>query len=356
MTEKSMVLWCLSRRFSTIKAPINLTLILFGCFAGFGCQSQAASDPQSADINDAAVAEIDPAEIELKDVTFATLAPPTIVVVQQTPTPIPTPTSTPTPTPIIYVIQDGDTLLGVALQNQTTVEDILGLNSDVRPELLSIGQEIVLPPPATPVFSGDRPTPVPISVEILSQLLYPDGAGGVWVMGELKNTTERPIENLVLGATLFGPEGTAVKSVEMSVPRKILQPQEISPFGVLIPQKPAGILQADVRLLEGAVALGPEPAGVVASLQDLDVQIVGSVATVTGRVVNEEDFEVQISSILLVLFDGADQIVGFAQAGQSLGQIPAGGSVAFEHQMIPPGKNTIRVEGVVELSHQPQSE
>lgn len=58
------------------------------------------------------------------------------------------PTATPTPepgTPVEYVIQAGDFLSTIAEDLGTTVDAILELNSDLDPDLLSVGQVILVP-------------------------------------------------------------------------------------------------------------------------------------------------------------------------------------------------------------------
>jgi len=59
------------------------------------------------------------------------------------------------PAQIVYVIQEGDTLLGIALDHGTTVEAIASVNPDVNLDLIFPGQEVVVPL-ATPT-----PTPSP---------------------------------------------------------------------------------------------------------------------------------------------------------------------------------------------------
>lgn len=74
-----------------------------------------------------------------------------------TPTPTVTPSPTPTPAPTFqtYVVQEGDTLFGIADQFGVTVEDIAALNGINDPEthLLQPGDELKIP----------LPTPTPTS-------------------------------------------------------------------------------------------------------------------------------------------------------------------------------------------------
>lgn len=95
-----------------------------------------------------------------------------------TPTQTPTPTLTPsptqtlppteTPTPIPpqeYVVQAGDTLLGIALDNEMTIDELTAYNN-LDSELIVEGQVLLIPPPTptpgpTPTPNPDDPTPTP---------------------------------------------------------------------------------------------------------------------------------------------------------------------------------------------------
>ncbi|GAP62786.1 hypothetical protein ARMA_1209 [Ardenticatena maritima] len=68
---------------------------------------------------------------------------------------IPLPPPTPTPRVILYVVQEGDTLLSIAERYGTTVEAIIAANPDLEnPDWIQIGQELRIP-----VASDEETTP-----------------------------------------------------------------------------------------------------------------------------------------------------------------------------------------------------
>jgi len=84
-------------------------------------------------------------------------------------TPTPTPTITPTPTPVpprAHQVQGGETVASIAELYDTTVEEILALNPGIEPELLQVGQVLLVPPALpTPGLAAtetpEEPTPGP---------------------------------------------------------------------------------------------------------------------------------------------------------------------------------------------------
>ncbi|MBI3734003.1 MAG: LysM peptidoglycan-binding domain-containing protein, partial [Chloroflexi bacterium] len=68
------------------------------------------------------------------------------------------PTITPTPTAVVYIVQSGDTLSGIAVRYQLPVDDIMAANG-LKDPLIRAGQSLVIPPPTpTPTIT---PTPLP---------------------------------------------------------------------------------------------------------------------------------------------------------------------------------------------------
>ncbi len=57
----------------------------------------------------------------------------------------PPPTPTPTPTPVIYIVQSGDTLMGIAGRYGLDMEAIINRNGLTDPGRLRTGQELIIP-------------------------------------------------------------------------------------------------------------------------------------------------------------------------------------------------------------------
>jgi len=72
----------------------------------------------------------------------------------------PAPTEVPTPAGVKHVVESGDTLLGIALKYNTTVDEIKRLNN-LQNDFLSIGQELLVVAPQPLATATTGPTPLP---------------------------------------------------------------------------------------------------------------------------------------------------------------------------------------------------
>lgn len=281
-------------------------------------------------------------------VAFATRAVPTAAVLQLTPTPRPTSTPTPSPTPVLYAIQEGDTLLDIALQRRTTVADIEALNPGIQANLLQIGQQIVLPSPATAVAQSVAGTAVPLQVQVanLNHVTAPTGA--VWLLGEVVNNGDLPVGNVRLSLHLSGQTGEQVADAWSAA--IVIPAGKAAPFGVLL---------SDVASLTG------EPFVVVAggeSLVDLGSQVldvvvadgVGETAVtfaedrvqVNGSIVNESDVPVTNVIVIGTFYGAEGQVVGYYQAGGD-GVLLPGEKRPFSFTAVPPGGTAVRASWLV---------
>ena len=71
-------------------------------------------------------------------------------------TPTPEPTPEPEPTPQTYVIQEGDTLSGIAREFGLTLDELLAANTETieNPDRISAGDEIIIPIPVPEEVDG----------------------------------------------------------------------------------------------------------------------------------------------------------------------------------------------------------
>lgn len=316
---------------------IVLMALLWGCQPADPALPQTATPPP-------------PTRIPRIGVDFSTRVPPTPVVIDlPTATPLPPPTVTPTPTPIIYEISEGDTILGIAIQKNTTTDEILQLNPGVRPELLQIGSTLVLPPPATPIFGGAAATPLPVKLTILQTHLYQTAGGRSWIIGELINEGDHWVTQSRLRIGALDSSGTLLGEQAAWTSGPLIPPGETVPFGVLWP----GELPDDTT---PSAAVGPADALVdpfdpalgrfsLLTVRDTSLVRLETGAAITGELFNPSETTTAVGEVVVTWRGRGDQIIGFATWRSP--PISAGTGIDFEIISVPPGGRPIRFDVVV---------
>lgn len=273
-------------------------------------------------------------------VSFATRAAPTVAVIQTTPTPLPTPTATPTPTPIVYQIESGDTILGIAIQRGSTVEEILALNPGIVPENLQIGQGVILPPPPTvnPLLAPG--TAVPIQVTINKIHAYQTPVGSLWLLGEVTNEGETAVENIRVEIGLLAADGGLLGSVQAWVATAIIPPGARGPFGVLLNEPPTEFVQPSVAVIGGQAVVDLGNRTLAVAVQNDALTTNDDTVSVAGSVVNEGDTAVTQIQLTATFYDAQGNVTGFQQQVLMEG-LAVGEERPFQLESAPPGGATV---------------
>lgn len=242
--------------------------------------------------------------------------------IQLTPIP-PTPTFTPspTPTPVVHIVQQGDTLLGIALEYGITLNALVNANGLDTGQFLRIGQSLIIPldveeeqvSSVAPMDIMLLPTPTPLPQMISGVALYQTPADGLWCLGEVINTTEGPTTNLQVEVALVTGDGMRLMTVNTLAAADYLPPQGRAPFSVLFRDPPAGVADVAVQVLR-AEPIGPITAG----FTPLDpVETSGAVSgpqyRVAGTVVNSSDRAVRRVSVVATVYGAEGEVLGYRQ-------------------------------------------
>lgn len=282
-------------------------------------------------------------------IALATRTIPTIAVIQVTPTPLPTATPTPTATPIVYVIEEGDTLLELAILNNTTVAEIETFNPGIQPRLLQIGQQIVLPPPATPVYSGTGPTPIPIQVVISNISVIETVLENVWVLGEVTNQGEYPVENVQVEVRLFDGAGQGLAQVSAWVIAGVIPAGEKSPFGVLVEGVVGTVAYPVASVVSGRTTLDLGTRYLDLAVSEVDATFEEGRVILDGQVANVGEVAAANITLITTLYDQQGSVIGYHQTNLP-DLLPAAERRSFTLEITPPGGSpvnyTLMVQGV----------
>ena len=157
---------------------------------------------------------------------------------------IPGPTSTvtpspteqlllPTPTPFKHTIQSGETLYGLALQYNVSLDRLVSENPGLDTSIISIGTEITIPLEDSDDFGISMPTPHPAKMGDPTCLSTEED--GLWCFVSVHNDLEITLENLAVGINLYDGDQDLVQSFTAIPPLDYLFPDQIIPLSVYIP-------------------------------------------------------------------------------------------------------------------------
>ena len=263
-------------------------------------------------------------------------------------TPAPTSPPTPTPIPVIYAVQAGDTLIDIAKQHGISVEALQEANAILNPQLLQIGQELVIPredhnPNGTPTS-----TPIPLPFEVKSLGFYETPAGSLWCLGEVDNTSGQDIERVQVEASLYGEEDKVLAADSAFVALEIVPQGGKAPFAILFANPPASFAKYQ------AIALSGDPMTYLGN-RYLDLSIAeqqgeseGHYFAVEGQVQNTGQANAETVTVLVTAYDAHGRVTGFRQA--DLEDAPVvGESSPFQVNLLPFGgavvTYTVQVQG-----------
>lgn len=251
-----------------------------------------------------------------------------------------TATPTVTPTPIIHVVQEGETLQGIAASYGVSSQALQAANGIENPLLLQVGQELVIPT-ADEEAGGDSglllPTPTPLPFGVRGVSFYETPVGSLWCLGEIVNTTPYTLTNVKVQVTLFDPEGNPLIAGDAFAATDILLPAgespfDRAPFGILFLSPPANFASHQVEVLRGEYAGALAEDYIPLTLEDVEGAPSGSQFEVSGTVRNPEA-ERTANSVVVVFttYDEDGRATGFRQQTVDVGEgLSPGDSAPFQ--------------------------
>jgi LysM repeat protein len=255
-------------------------------------------------------------------------------------TPAPTPTPTLTPTPVIYIVQKGDTLIGIAKQYGISVEALQEANAILNPQLLQIGQELVIPYEECNLEGTPMPTPTPLPFEIRGLGFYETPAGSLWCLGEVDNTSGRALERVQVQVSLYDEEDRVLAMGSAFVALGIIPQGGKAPFAILFDNPPTSFAKYQ------AIALSGEAVTYLGNWY-LDLAITeqlgeseGPYFVVEGLVQNTGQTDAKTATVLVTTYDAHGRVTGFRQV--DLEDAPAKGeSSPFRVELLPFGSPVV---------------
>jgi len=280
-----------------------------------------------------------PAETPAPTATATTTLSPTPLVAVTRPatstpaplTPLPTDTPTITPTPVIYMVEKGDNLLGIARRYGVTLQALQEANGILDPRRLQIGQELMIPLDESALTEPSTPTPTPVPVSIENVTFLETPAGGVWCLGEVRNLTPDPIELIQVQVSLYDEQGSplayqAAFSLMDQVPGG-----GRGPFAILFDQGPAHFSTYQIVPLSAVPAREEGRTSLHLTTSDLRGEPLGPAAySVQGQVRNDDEVALEAVSVVVALYDAEGRLIGVRKVTPERETLPPGARSSFE--------------------------
>lgn len=140
-------------------------------------------------------------------------------------TPLATPG--PTPTPLIHVVEQGDTLLGIAIIYGVELTDLVLANPDVNPRFLSVGTGLLIP---TTGVQSTAATATPYPLTLSPARCFPELDGGLWCFTLATTPSGQPVEAVIALINLVDAQGATVRTEPAFSPVNLLDPQSALPL------------------------------------------------------------------------------------------------------------------------------
>lgn len=223
----------------------------------------------------------------------------------------------PSPTPFVHSVQEGETLLDIALEYGLSLDQLLAANPGVDPHILSIGQELSIPGPEGELSQVLLPTSTPLPVATSEVVCQRAPSGLLWCIVTAVNDLSMAVEGLTARVTLVDQDGMALASQLAYAPLNRLpvggEMPLMTSFDRSLPD-PAGV---SVDLLSAVGSGSAEGRYVPVRLENVSRQRLagGRRWRVEGRAeLRAEELPDQARlSILVVGLDDEGRIVGFTK-------------------------------------------
>jgi LysM repeat protein len=223
--------------------------------------------------------------------------------------------SDPTATPFVHVVQEGDTLLSIALTYGVGLEELVLVNPGIDPQFLSVGTTLRIPGPEGEAVDVLLPTPTPVTISPSRVLCFEALTGEFRCFAAIHNDLSVAIEAISGIIGLYDDDGVllAQKSTESML--QLLPPGRTIPLAAVFTEKPTNFAYGQIQILsaiqidlEVSRSVPVEPAMV-------DWQVVenqaGAVATVQIAVPSDLEGEAYNLRILAMALDKNSGIVGY---------------------------------------------
>jgi len=268
-------------------------------------------------------------------------------------TPEPTPTPTMTATPIIYTVQPGDTLLGIAIQFGVDAEAIQVANGIIDPRSLQIDQVLIIPEPEDDSGAPTAtPTPFPLTVQGVNFVENPPGT--LWCFGEVANPGGSTLSEMVIGVNLFDANGELLASQAAYTALDVVPIGQTVPFAVPFDDPPPAFAQYQVAAISAVPLLGNTR--YYLNLNPVEVsatQVGDNTYRISGQLENTGADNVEAIKLVVAAYDDIGKVLAERQASLDVVVLRGGARTPFQLDLTIPNATAsrygVQAQGLIQV-------
>jgi LysM repeat protein len=217
-------------------------------------------------------------------------------------------TPTPPPTASVYFVQPGDTALDIALNAGVDLPALRAANGGQMLSILTIGQELVIPPPSgrVAVAVASLPTTAPLALSVEGPNCTPFGVGESLCLGRVLNGQSVAAANVELTVTARSRTGQETQ-LALAVEQGVLPAGGWAPYRVQLPLPPDDL----DSLIVSVSSADPADAPPVVDVADSQLAWRDGRAVVGATLTNTGDAPLGLTRALVTLQAADGRVLGY---------------------------------------------
>lgn len=274
---------------------------------------------------------------------------PTLIHVLNSAQPTETPLPVASPTPLIYQLQDGDTLIGIAIRFGITLDDLRFANPGVDPRFLSIGNELIIPSgQVQDSIDGGLPTPTPALFISTEPKCYDTGNRGAVCFWLMENTYSYPLENISAIIRLFNEEGQQIAQQNTQMLLNVLPSGRTIPLLANFPPPLPDWTQVQAELVTALEVAVDDTRYLSTQVEIAQTEINRISGNISGQIqLSDQSQTASQVWVAVVAYDARGNPVGIRR-WESLTPLNGGDGLIFEMSVFSAGAAIDRIEVLVE--------
>jgi hypothetical protein len=179
-----------------------------------------------------------------------------------------------------------------------------------------------------------------MELTVTAVTLYRTPLNGLWILGELRNDGDLPVENVRVEINLLDAAGrTAATATAWALPA-VVPPGATAPFGVLLPQAPADIAAPAAAVVGGQTVADLGSRYLNLASEATMITIDGGRLQLEGWVENIGEATAGQIVLVAAFYDAQGRVAGY-QIHYFDETLPPDGRLPFNLTAAPPGGQTV---------------